>query len=238
MFALINGVLSPLGARVATGDIGLLIAAVRGLDCSDWRKAALLRHLWRPRRFRVLLDRYAGKTPVPQARAALLASANPLAGAGPEIGLRSRDDVLTRIAALRADAAEPPISATAVASIDDILSLKAGAVQALEKLRDIEVDLPAIADAVDRLKRRLDALDARGIAVDDLAFEAAHGRSSMEYYDGFVFSFTWPGRPDLAPLATGGRYDALTRVLGGGRAVPAVGGVIRPALTLAAMATC
>ena len=52
----------------------------------------------------------------------------------------------------------------------------------------------------------------------------------MEYYDGFVFGFYVPGRPDLPPLASGGRYDALTRVLGQGREIPAVGGVIRPGL--------
>jgi len=36
----------------------------------------------------------------------------------------------------------------------------------------------------------------------------------------------------LPPVATGGRYDALTRVLGQGREIPAVGGVIRPGLLL------
>jgi ATP phosphoribosyltransferase regulatory subunit len=49
----------------------------------------------------------------------------------------------------------------------------------------------------------------------------------MEYYDGFVFGFVGP-RDDLPAVATGGRYDALTAVLGQGRAIPAVGGVIRP----------
>ena len=39
-------------------------------------------------------------------------------------------------------------------------------------------------------------------------------------------------RPDLPPVATGGRYDALTRALGGGDAIPAVGGVVRPSLAL------
>ena len=36
------------------------------------------------------------------------------------------------------------------------------------------------------------------------------------------------GRPDLPPIASGGRYDALTRALGHGRAIPAVGGMLRP----------
>ena len=58
VFALFSQILAPLGLRAATGDIGLLRAAVGGLTTTDTRKAALLRHLWRPRRFRALLDRF------------------------------------------------------------------------------------------------------------------------------------------------------------------------------------
>ena len=39
-------------------------------------------------------------------------------------------------------------------------------------------------------------------------------------------------RPDLPSIATGGRYDALTRRLGQGDEIPAVGGVMRPGLML------
>jgi ATP phosphoribosyltransferase regulatory subunit len=85
---------------------------------------------------------------------------------------------------------------------------------------------------VDRLARRLDALAARGLDIDLLDFEASYGRTQMEYYDGFVFGFYAEQRPDLPPVATGGRYDALTRQLGRGREIPAVGGVIRPGLVL------
>jgi len=103
---------------------------------------------------------------------------------------------------------------------------------ALERLRDIAVDMAAIQGAVDRLSRRLEALDARGIDVGALDFETSYGRTQMEYYDGFVFGFHAEKRPDLPPVATGGRYDALTRQLGQGREIPAVGGVIRPELFL------
>jgi len=61
--------------------------------------------------------------------------------------------------------------------------------------------------------------------------EGGFGRSMLEYYDGFVFGFSGVTRPDLPPVATGGRYDALVSVLG--RDVPAVGGMIRPARCLA-----
>ena len=39
-------------------------------------------------------------------------------------------------------------------------------------------------------------------------------------------------RADLPAVASGGRYDALTRALGQGDTIPAVGGVIRPTQAL------
>ncbi|MCB1375731.1 MAG: ATP phosphoribosyltransferase regulatory subunit, partial [Rhodobacteraceae bacterium] len=73
----------------------------------------------------------------------------------------------------------------------------------------------------------------RGIAPEGLAFEAGFGRTTLEYYDGFVFGALAPDRPDLPPIASGGRYDALTRALGQGRGIPAVGGIVRPEALLA-----
>ena len=71
VFALFSGMLDGLGLRAVTGDIGILMAAVRGLDTTARRKAALLRHIWRPKRFRALLDRFAGREALPVARAGL-----------------------------------------------------------------------------------------------------------------------------------------------------------------------
>ncbi len=232
IFALFSDLLAPLGLRAATGDIGLLRAAVGALRTSERRRAALLRHLWRPRRFRALLDRFGGGVPEPPTRRALLAADAPLGAAGPEIGLRSRAEVAERIDALRAAAAEPPISDGEVALLDDILSLRDVAPAALARLRDLAVDMSGLTPAVDTFEARLGALSARGVSVDALEVEASYGRTTLEYYDGFVFGFFAGGRPDLPPVATGGRYDALTRALGAGRGIPAVGGVIRPGLTL------
>lgn len=232
VFAQIAGALSDLKLRAATGDIGLLKAAVDGLDTSEKRKVALRRHIWRPRRFRALLDRFAGRVPVPPTRAALLAQADPMAGSAPQIGMRGEDEVAARIATLREDAATPPIAAGQVALIEALLGVRETLPFALERLRDIGVDLPAIQPAVDRLAARCDALVTRGVDVDGLEFEGSYGRTSMEYYDGFVFGLYAEGRPDLPPVATGGRYDALTAALGGGAGIPAVGGVIRPGLAL------
>ncbi len=232
VFSLLYKTLKPLGLRAATGDIGILMAAVDGLRTTERRKNALRRHIWRPRRFRALMDRFSGRVPMPESRAALLNMADPLAGGAPMIGLRREAEILGRIKALQEDAASDPISENEVALIDAILSVRETSDNALEHLRDIAVDLLAIGPAVDRLAERLDALEKRGIDITTLDFEASYGRTSMEYYDGFVFGFYAETRPDLPPVATGGRYDALTRHLGRGREIPAVGGVVRPGLVV------
>ena len=232
VFTLIRRALGDAPLRAATGDIGVLMAAVDGLQTTDARKAALRRHIWRPRRFRALIDRYAGRAPVPPARAALLTSSDPFDGLPPEIGVRSQAEVAARVAALRADAEAAPLAERDVLLLDAILSVRESLPNAIEHLRDIAVDLPAIDPAVERVAARMRALENRGVDVERLDFEASYGRTSMEYYDGFVFGFYAENRADLPAVATGGRYDALTRVLGQGAEIPAVGGVIRPGLLL------
>lgn len=232
VFALIAKTLTSLGLRAATGDIGLLMAAVQGLHTSATRKAALTRHIWRPRRFRELLDRFSGRSPVPKERAVFLNKENPLADAGPLVGVRTWPEIEARIEALRTDATTPLISATEVDLIDALLAVRETAPFALEQLRDIAVDMPSIGAAIGLMQERLDALDARGFDVTSLEFDASYGRTLMEYYDGFVFGFYAETRPDLPAIASGGRYDALTRQLGQGAEIPAVGGVMRPGLIL------
>ena len=233
VFALIHDLLKPLALKPATGDIGILTAAVDGLETTERRKSALRRHIWRPKRFRALIERFSGAAPVPGHRAALLAAADPMRNLPPLVGLRSRTEIAARIEALREDAAAPPLATREVRLIDAILGVRGRAADALEQLMDIAVDLPAIGPAVSRLSARLAAIEAHGIDAAALPFETSYGRTQMEYYDGFVFGFTAETRPGLPPVATGGRYDALTRQLGHGREIPAIGGVIRPGLTLA-----
>ena len=232
VFELISSVLRGLPVRAATGDIGILMAAVEGLSTTERRKAALRRHIWRPRRFRALMERFSGRADVPASRVALLAAEDAFAEAGPAIGLRTRHEVEARIAALREDEAAGPLSQGDVELMEAILAVQETLPNAVEQLSDIAVDMPAIADAVDGLAKRTRALAARGVDVAQLSFEASYGRASMEYYDGFVFGFYAEARADLTPVASGGRYDALTRQLGQGAEIPAVGGVVRPGLML------
>ncbi|MDP3861566.1 MAG: ATP phosphoribosyltransferase regulatory subunit [Phaeovulum sp.] len=226
VFALFSRLLAAVQLHAAIGDIGLLMDAVRGLDTLPARRAALLRTIWRPARFQALLARYAAPPTPSTSRAALLAGAVPRAH---WVGLRSAADMAARIAALREDAAAPPLAAAEVSGLARLFAVSAPAPQALADLTALCAEIPAIAPAVARLDRRLAALAARGVDLARVTYQASHGLGTMEYYDGFVFSFT-AARPDLPPVASGGRYDALTSVLGAGRSIPAVGGVIRPGL--------
>ena len=239
VFALFAQILAPLGLRAATGDMGLVMAAVAGLETSDQRKSALLRHVWRPRRFRALLYRFSGKAAAQPARDAVLArltaapAADLIAQAGSFVGLRSASEIAARVETLLADAALPQLPSEQVALLGQVLQLADKSPAALAQLQVMALPFPAIKPAVARLEARLNALASRGVDVDSLDFKATYGRTTLEYYDGFVFGFYAEARPDLPPVASGGRYDALTRVLGQGRSIPAVGGVIRPAVSLA-----
>ena len=200
------------------GDIGLLTAALDGLATSDRRRALLLRHAWRPRRFAALLARYAADAE----------RARPIPSDAPEIGVRTAGDVADRIAALEADAATGPIPAEQAEALMALVGQVGTADRALADLAPIARVLPGLAARLPVLEARLSEI-AGGADLASIGFEATHARSAMEYYDGFTFTVTAPGLP---PLATGGRYDALTRAVSGGAGIPAVGGVIRPAALL------
>lgn len=232
VFATLWKAMGTAPVRAVIGDIGLLRAAVNGLETTERRKSALLRHLWRPKRFRALLDRFGGRLAPSASRAALLGNVRGadvetlIADAAPAVGKRTAREIAARVNWLREDADTPPLRAQDLDYMDALLSLCETPAQALKQLRDIAIELPAIANAVDRLEDRFVAMEAARIALDTLQFEASYGRATLEYYDGFVFGFHALNRADLPPVASGGRYDALTAVLG--EPMPAVGGVVRP----------
>ena len=236
VLALIVAALGAAPVEIVTGDLGLVLAAIDALATSDARKAALRRHVWRPARFHALLHRFGdGHAAACAARAELLAAeargetAARVAAGGVAVGLRDAADVAARVARLAAEAATPPLAAGEVARIEAVLAVAGSAsARARASCAALARGLAGLEAAVDRFAARLDAMAARGLAPETLRFEASFGRTSLEYYDGFVFGALPRGRDDLPPIASGGRYDALTRVLGQGRGIPAVGGIIRP----------
>lgn len=229
VFVAMQSALGEAALKVSTGDMRIIAAAVAGLGTSEARQAALMRHLWRPRKFRALIERFAQVKPLDPARAE---ASRQQVQAQDVIGKRSATEINMRLEALAQDAQTAPLSKEQVALMDMLLGIRETSHYALEQLRDLAIDMPALEPALDHMERRLEALSQRGVDVHRLPFEASYGRTSMEYYDGFVFGFYADARPDLPPVATGGRYDALTARLGEGACLPAVGAVIRPDLLL------
>lgn len=231
VFATFYKILKSYNLRMAMGDVKLLSAAVEGLTTTPWRKLRLKRQIWRPTRFRTLLDWYSGKTDHPTARVHLLKDVENheveklLAKAGPILGLRTNAEIAARISNLQDDAQTPPLPKHEAEALDTLLTLQGMASDILEKLKAIESQLQGLAQAIADLKQRLTAIADQGVDIDCLPFEASFGLTTLEYYDGFVFGF-FDNEDNV--IASGGRYDALTQVLGQGRSIPAVGGVIRP----------
>jgi ATP phosphoribosyltransferase regulatory subunit len=236
VFAVLATALGDLPVMPVTGDLGLIFAAIDALDTNDRRKGALRRHVWRPQRFKRLLERYSSKAEVSAERAVLLQSVKDgsvhalIKSSGVAHGVRSVDEIAARAEILLYEKEAASLSEAAVALVSSVLGLKSTMGQAAQELRKVA---PMLAAAADQLEARAQALSDVGIDVSVLPFEVSYGRTTMEYYDGFVFGFHAPDRPDLPHIAQGGRYDALTRVLGNGKAVPAVGGIIRPEAALA-----
>jgi ATP phosphoribosyltransferase regulatory subunit len=151
-------------------------------------------------------------------------TAQVIANTGPAIGLRTIGEIATRIDILHDEAATAPIKETEYDLLQDLFAMSCSTAEALPQLRQLSEGHELLADAVDIFAERTAALSDKGIDTKSLPFVGNYGRTSMEYYDGFVFGFSVADRV----VATGGRYDALTSVLGQGRAIAAVGGVIRP----------
>ncbi|MBK4217118.1 ATP phosphoribosyltransferase regulatory subunit [Paracoccus caeni] len=218
-FALFYHQLAGYDLTAETGDMGLLLDAVRGLPLPAARCDALLHHIWRPGRFQRLLDRFSAP---PRSR-------DFAAGAVPWAGLRGEDEMAARIARLQSDGAEPALPAIWSDRLSRLFAVRDIAPLALERLTELATEVPAISEAVSRIADRFAHIARLGIDPATIIFDASHGRHNMEYYDGFTFSFL-SRHADWPPVATGGRYDALMAVLGKGRAIPAVGGIIRPGL--------
>ena len=236
VFAVLATALGDLPVMPVTGDLGLIFAAIDALDTNERRKGALRRHVWRPQRFKRLLERYSSKAALSAEREALLQAVKDgsvhalINSSAAAHGLRSVEEVATRAEILLSETEASSLSEADVALVSSVLELKSTMASAAQELRKVA---PMLVTAADQLEARAEALSDAGIDVSALPFAASYGRTTLEYYDGFVFGFNAPDRPDLQQIAQGGRYDALTRVLGYGNGVPAVGGIIRPEAALA-----
>ena len=216
------------------GDIGVLRAVVGSLDISDNKRRLLLRHLWRPDRFRQLITQLSLGDSGGNSRSALFQSIKSdklneyIDANGPKIGLRSLNEIKKRSKELLKEELSRPLSLNLVKEIEQILSLQCPLSKVVNEMTQFFPLGNELKDVCYNLESRIDAMSELGINMKKLRFLTNLTRTSLEYYDGFVFSISIPGRPHLPPVSQGGRYNALTKVLGKGATIPAVGGIVRP----------
>jgi ATP phosphoribosyltransferase regulatory subunit len=83
-----------------------------------------------------------------------------------------------------------------------------------------KMNLP-LGPALEEFHRRIYAIEKLQLESTTIRYRAGFGRR-LDYYTGFVFEISAPGR-SARPMAGGGRYDHLLNVLGAKGEVPAVG---------------
>lgn len=102
VFAVLATALGDLPVSPTTGDLGLIFAAIDALDTNERRKGALRRHVWRPQRFKRLLERYSSKADISAERTALLQAVKDgtfhelIESSGPTHGVRTVEEVAAR----------------------------------------------------------------------------------------------------------------------------------------------
>jgi ATP phosphoribosyltransferase regulatory subunit len=222
--------------RLLMGDVSLLGALLDGLAVPQAARRRLLRAVAQGKGTEAVAALEPPATEVEHAHAGLLKA---LEGQDPKaarafvedvlsiagistVGGRSAHDIAERFLA-RAAERDNPVNGEASAVIAHALAIGGdpdGSSAAWRKLAgEAGIDLAAALDAFDE---RTGFLAARGVDVADISFSAGFARN-LDYYTGFIFELHDPDRPDLKPIAGGGRYDGVLSRLGAPTPVPAVG---------------
>ncbi len=242
--------------RLRLGDLGLFTALIEALPMPRRWRRRLHRKFWRPDAFRAELARLTsasalGAHGLPESLVAALDPEKPDDAAGlveahlhaaniEVIGTRSLSEIADRLVVAAADARESPLPVATARLIEDYVKIRSDATGATAAIRTLTRsafaagNASALDAALDAYDRRLQLLEAAGVAIADATFSAEFGRN-LEYYTGFVFEFLSPRLDAKSPIAGGGRYDSLFADVGAPRPIPAVGSSIHTERVLSAL---
>lgn len=235
------------GFRVQLGDLSLFHALLEGLGMPKRWRRRLIHHFWRPQTFRETLNRFAALEE--QARTSISPFVDAVVEKSlaqtqswvedeldrktiPLAGGRSTEEIATRLAEKAADRSAHPLSPDAVRAIERYLAIEGNAASVLKDLEAVTGG-EAYGAALERFRRRTNAMRAQGLKPEDFAFAATFGRN-LEYYTGFVFQIEADTAQGPLQVAGGGRYDDLLSDIGSPVPVSAVGCAIGTESLLAA----
>lgn len=221
------------------GDVGLYGAFVGALGLAPSLTARLSRAFVRPRALQAEIDRAAAPAPpegdgdrlpalltgLPEGEAtAVLEELWALAGIRP-VGGRSAAEIVHRLAVRAQDGAGPRLTPAEADLLSRFLAVSDAPGPAIDAVAALAREAGAtLDDALQGWARRLAGLAAPAGAT---RLSTGFGRE-FGYYDGFLFEVRSRALGPHAPVAAGGRYDALLRRLGADGAPGAVGCMVRP----------
>ena len=239
LFPIISKAVGFTDLKIVTGDLGVLRSAINGLEINQRCKNALLRQLWRPKRFLHVLQYFSNsihfikndkKEIIDLFKSGKLIEK--INSYNSTIGLRTSKDIIERVSELSNDIVNNQLQENDVKLLQNLLKISCSLVDAPKNIKKLTYSHDYLKKAAILLENRLDNLSETGINVKQIDFEVSFGRTSMEYYDGFVFEMGPKKQINSIPFAQGGRYNELTRILsrlqGYHKSTNSVGGIIRP----------
>lgn len=220
------------------GDAGLFGNFVDGMALEADLATRLKRAFARPRLLAAELDGEPTAPTAASGRLSLLLAGLPedeasqaleelwaLAGIEP-VGSRPAAEIARRLAARNGVSGATRLTGDEANRVRAFLAIEGAPRAALDAVGRLASG-PPLTLALERWQRRLEAMAAAGAPVESASFSAAFGRA-FGYYDGPLFEVRSAALGEERPVAAGGRYDGLLTRLGG-RAVGAVGCMVRPA---------
>ena len=221
------------------GDVGLYGAFVSALGLAPSLTARLSRAFLRPLALQAELDRAAAPAPpqgegdrlpalltgLPEGEAAaVLEELWALAGIRP-VGGRSAAEIVHRLAVRAQDGAGPRLTPAEADLLSRFLAVSDAPGRTIDAVASLAREAGAsVDDALQGWTRRLESMTA---PADAMRLSTGFGRE-FGYYDGFLFEVRSAALGAGAPVAAGGRYDALLARLGAQDGSGAVGCMVRP----------
>ena len=230
-YLLITKILSKYKVNSVTGDVHILTSAIDELGMTEYKKASLKRHLWRPKRFMRLLELYSKQKATDASirsfkSETLLPWKEKLSETQTVYGVRTKADIKERIEILEQELSQNLITNSERSFLLKLMRFQSNLKEAAKSMLSLSQVGGTFGQAIENFETRVGLLSEH-IDTKKVKFQVIYGLTTLEYYDGFVFGFQFERR-NYPPIAQGGRYDSLcTKISKRGKSIAAIGSMLR-----------
>ncbi|MAK62527.1 MAG: hypothetical protein CMK09_16275 [Ponticaulis sp.] len=227
-------------AQLYVGDVSIFKAVLSALDLSDDWQIRLSRAFRRREGVQALLEADVAAeehselaetlSVMPADKAAALLEEVMAFSKGGIVGGRTREEILERLRLRAASSANRALPDRVKQALSKLLEISGPPSVFLAQLKDLAVEFDlGLDEVISRQEKFFDALNTASVPFWSQANLSVQFGRRFDYYDGLVFELCHTALSSRRPIAAGGRYDGLVSWLSKDeRALPAVGGVVRP----------